>query len=133
MPSSTTLWYSTLKKPFFAPPSWLFGPVWTVLYVIIFVSYGFVLWKVLKGQWSAWVLLPFAINLLANFAFTPIQFGLRNNVLALADILVVLVSLIWMIRTAAPLSTWVMWAQVPYLLWVSFATVLQATVTWLNR
>jgi len=101
--------------------------------VIIFVSYGFVLWKVLKGQWSAWVLLPFAINLLANFAFTPIQFGLRNNVLALADILVVLVSLIWMIRTAAPLSTWVMWAQVPYLLWVSFATVLQATVTWLNR
>lgn len=132
-PTSTTLWYASQKKPFFAPPAWIFGPVWSVLYLIIIVSFGFVVWKVIKGQWSPWVLLPFGINLVANLAFSPIQFGLRNNLLAFVDILVVLGSLIWMIRTAAPLSPWVLWAQVPYFLWVSFATILQASVTWLNR
>ncbi|MDO8469021.1 MAG: TspO/MBR family protein [Candidatus Peribacter sp.] len=132
-PSDTTLWYSTLKKPFFAPPSWIFGPVWSVLYLIIIVSFSFVVWKVIKGHWSPWVLLPFGINLVANLAFSPIQFGMKNNYLASVDILVVLVSLIWMIRTVAPLSGWVAWAQVPYLLWVSFATIVQTSVTWLNR
>ncbi|MDD5751474.1 MAG: tryptophan-rich sensory protein [Candidatus Peribacteraceae bacterium] len=131
-PASTALWYASQKKPFFAPPAWIFGPVWSVLYVIIIVSFSFVVWKVIKGQWSPWVLLPFGINLVANLAFSPIQFGLRNNLLAFVDILVVLGSLIWMIRTVAPLSPWVLWAQVPYLLWVSFATILQASVTWLN-
>jgi len=132
-PSDTVSWYASQKKPFFAPPSWIFGPVWSVLYLIIIVSFSFVLWKVIKGQWSPWVLLPFGINLLANLAFSPIQFGLKNNLLAFVDILVVLGSLIWMIRTVAPLSGWVAWAQVPYLLWVSFATIVQTSVTWLNR
>ncbi len=131
--AETALWYASQKKPFFAPPAWIFGPVWTVLYLVIIISFGYVVWKVLKGQWSPWVLLPFAVNLAANLAFTPIQFGLKNNLLAFVDILVVLGSLLWMIRTITPLSPGVAWAQVPYLLWVSFATVLQASVTWLNR
>ncbi len=131
--AETALWYASQKKPFFAPPAWIFGPVWTVLYLVIIVSFGYVVLKVLKGQWSPWVLLPFAVNLAANLAFTPIQFGLKNNLLAFVDILVVLGSLIWMIRSITPLSPGVAWAQVPYLLWVSFATVLQASVTWLNR
>lgn len=132
-PQNTMQWYQLLKKPSFAPPPWIFGPVWSILYVIILVSYGYVFWKVLKGEWSAWVLLPFAINLAANIAFTPLQFGLKNNLLALLDILVVLGTIVWMMKTAFALSPWVAWAQVPYLLWVSFATVLQATITWMNR
>ncbi len=132
-PSDTTLWYSTLKKPFFAPPAWIFGPVWTVLYVLIIASFGFVFYKVLTRQWPAWVAVPFLINIIANIAFTPIQFGLKNNLLAFLDILTVLGTLIWLIIAVAPRSSWVAWLQVPYLLWVSFATVLQATVTWLNR
>ncbi|MFH1444225.1 MAG: TspO/MBR family protein [Candidatus Peregrinibacteria bacterium] len=133
VPSDTTNWYAALIKPSFAPPSWIFGPVWSVLYIIIALSFGFVIYKVINGQWSPWVLLPFAVNLIANLAFTPLQFGLKNNLFALIDILVVLGSILWMIRTVAPLAPWVGWAQVPYLLWVSFATVLQATITWLNR
>ncbi|OIO53684.1 TspO protein [Candidatus Peregrinibacteria bacterium CG1_02_54_53] len=133
VPSDTANWYAALIKPSFAPPSWIFGPVWSVLYVIIALSFGFVAYKVINGQWSPWVLLPFAVNLVANLAFTPLQFGVKSNVLALIDILVVLGSILWMIRTVAPLAPWVKWAQVPYLLWVSFATVLQATITWLNR
>lgn len=132
-PSDTALWYATQTKPFFAPPAWIFAPVWSALYVLIALSFGYVFYKVLTRRWPAWVAVPFLINIVANIAFTPIQFGLQNNLLAFVDILVVLGSLLWMIRVAWPLSRSVAWAQVPYLLWVGFATVLQASVTWLNR
>jgi len=133
VPTDTARWYATLIKPPFAPPAWIFGPVWSALYVLIVLSFGFVFYKVLMRRWPAWVAVPFLINIVANIAFTPIQFGLKNNLLAFIDILVVLGSLLWMIRVAWPLSRSVAWAQVPYLLWVGFATVLQASVTWLNR
>ena len=133
VPTDTARWYATLIKPPFAPPAWIFGPVWSALYVLIVLSFGFVFYKVLMRRWPAWVAVPFLINIVANIAFTPIQFGLKNNLLAFIDILVVLGSLLWMIRVAWPLSRSVAWAQIPYLLWVSFATVLQASVTWLNR
>jgi len=133
VPTDTASWYATLIKPLFAPPAWIFGPVWSALYVLIVLSFGFVFYKVLMRRWPARVAVPFLINIVANIAFTPIQFGLKNNLLAFVDILVVLGSLLWMIRVAWPLSRSVAWAQVPYLLWVGFATVLQASVTWLNR
>jgi tryptophan-rich sensory protein len=75
-------WYSQLIKPTWAPPSWLFGLVWTVLYAIIAVSFGTVFYKAFTKQIPWIVALPFALNLLFNFAFTPIQFGLKNNLLA---------------------------------------------------
>ncbi len=116
-----------------APPSWLFGPVWTVLYVIIALSFGKVFLMVARREIPAWVALPFVLNLFFNFAFTPIQFGLRNNLLAAIDILLVLGTLVWAIFAIWPHARIVAYAQIPYLLWVSFATVLQLTVTWLNN
>ena len=65
--------------------------------------------------------------------FTPIQFGLKNNLLATADILLLLGTLIWATVAIFPYVRWVSYIQTPYLLWVSFATVLQITVTYLNR
>lgn len=126
-------WYSTLIKPMWAPPSWLFGPVWTVLYVIIALSFGRVFLMVARREIPVWVAVPFVLNLIFNFAFTPIQFGLRNNVLAAVDILLVLGTLIWAMYAIWPHARIVTYAQIPYVLWVSFATVLQLTVTWLNR
>ncbi|HEX3095951.1 MAG TPA: TspO/MBR family protein, partial [Patescibacteria group bacterium] len=114
-------------------PSYLFGPVWTVLYVIIAVSFGTVFYKVWKGEIPKIILLPFVLNLLFNFAFTPIQFGLKSNLLAAVDILLVLVTLVWAIATIYPYIRWVAYAQAPYLIWVSFATVLQLTITYLNK
>lgn len=137
-------WYQALIKPFWAPPSWLFGPVWTVLYAIIAVTFGTVFYKVFLKQIPWLVALPFALNLVFNFLFTPIQFGLKNNLLALVDILLVLITLIWAlyslysfglknhIQTGSPSFAWIIYANIPYLLWVSFATVLQATITYLN-
>ena len=124
--------YAELKKPSWAPPPWVFGPVWTVLYVIIAVSFGSALLMASRQMLPWIVLLPFGINLLANFAYTPLQFGLRNNWLASADILVVLGSLAWAMASIFPFAPWIAYAQIPYLLWVAFATVLQLTITKLN-
>ncbi len=126
-------WYSTLIKPSFAPPSWLFGPVWTFLYVLIAISFGKVFIGVWQKQIALMVALPFILNLIFNFAFTPIQFGLKNNLLAAADILLVLGTLVWAMAAAYPHARWITYIQIPYLLWVSFATVLQLTITWLNK
>jgi len=126
-------WYSELIKPSWAPPSWLFGPVWTVLYVLIAISFGKVFVMFFQGEIPFIVLLPFILNLFFNLIFTSIQFGLRNNILAALDVLLVLSTLIWAIIAIYPNMKWVAYMQIPYLLWVSFATILQLTVTYLNR
>ncbi len=126
-------WYSKLKKPRWAPPSWIFGPAWTVLYILIAVSFGNVFILFFQGELPWQVVLPFALNLVFNFAFTPLQFSLRNNFLASIDILLVLTTLIWLIAVIFSHIPWVAYINIPYLLWVSFATVLQLTLTYLNK
>lgn len=125
-------WYQQLIKPTWSPPSWLFGPVWTVLYLIIAVSFGNVFLLAWQRKISWLIALPFVLNLIFNFAFTPIQFGLKNNILAAVDILLVLGTLIWALVAIYPQLKWVALVNIPYLLWVSFATVLQLTITYLN-
>ena len=125
-------WYQSLVKPSWAPPSWLFGPVWTGLYILIIISFGNVFLMGWKKQIAFIVVLPFVLNLIFNFAFSPLQFGLRNNFLAAVDVVLVIATLIWAIIAIWPYSPWIAYAQIPYLLWVTFATVLQLTVTYLN-
>lgn len=78
------------------------------------------------------VLLPFLLNIVFNVLFTWIQFGLKNLPLASIDILLVLITLVWAMVAIYPHAKWITWIQLPYLLWVSFATVLQLTITVLN-
>jgi translocator protein len=129
---NTYSWYQTLVKPTWAPPSAVFGPVWTVLYVIIAVTFGYAAYLFFNHKIPFIVLLPFILNLIFNFAFTPIQFGLQNNLLAAVDILLVLGTLVWALVAIYPQAAWVALANIPYLLWVMFATVLQLTITYLN-
>ncbi len=128
----TYTWYQQLIKPSWAPPSYLFGPVWSVLYVGIIISFGAVF--LMAGQKKiAWMIaVPFALNLLFNFAFTPLQFGLKSNVLASIDIILVLATLLWAMRSIYPYAPVIAYAQIPYLLWVAFATCLQLSITYLN-
>lgn len=130
--NNTYAWYSTLVKPSWAPPSWIFGPVWTFLYAIIAVTFGTVFYKTFTGKLPWIVALPFILNLIFNFAFTPLQFGLENNLLAAGDILLVLGTLIWAMIIIWPHARWIAYANLPYLLWVVFATILQLTITYLN-
>ena len=122
-------WYQTLIKPTWAPPSWLFGPVWTALYILIAISFGYVFYMLYKGSIPFIIALPFILNLVFNFAFTPLQFGLKNNVLASVDIILVLVTLLWAMYAIFQYHLWVAYMNIPYALWVSFATLLQLTIT----
>ncbi len=125
-------WYATLIKPTWAPPSWVFGPVWSVLYILIAVSFWYVFYKVYSGEIPWMVALPFVLNLICNALFTPLQFGLKSNLLASIDILLVLATLAWALYAIYPYAKWVTYINIPYFLWVLFATVLQLTITYLN-
>jgi len=124
--------YTTLIRPIWAPPSWIFGPVWSVLYLLIAISFGKVFLMFFKKEIPFRIALPFLLNIIFNLLFTPIQFGLQNNVLAAIDILLVLTTLVWAMHAIYPIKKWISYIQIPYLLWVSFATILQLTITYLN-
>jgi tryptophan-rich sensory protein len=125
--------YQKLKKPSWAPPTWLFGPVWTVLYILIAIAFGHILLMVLSKSTSAIILVPIVLNLIFNFSFTPLQFGLKNNFLALIDVFLILATLIWAIVWIEPVSHLAFYLLLPYLIWVLIATSLQISVTYLNR
>ncbi|MEI6144385.1 MAG: TspO/MBR family protein [Candidatus Berkelbacteria bacterium] len=125
--------YKSYKRPPLSPPPYLFGVVWPFLYLLIFISFGFVFWQSAVGNIAAWVAIPFIINLIANGLFTYFQFQLDNNFLAMLDIVVVLATIIISMIVIWPSYHWVAYVQIPYLLWVIFATYLQIGVTVLNR
>ena len=131
--NNSSFWYSKLLKPTWAPPSWLFGPVWSVLYVIILISFGAIFYKVFNRQLPLIVALPFILNLIFNLSFTYFQFGLKSNTLAAIDIILVLSTLVWALKIIYPQIRWIAIVNIPYLLWVIFATVLQFTITFINR
>ena len=126
------LWYASLAKPSWAPPSSLFGPVWTVLYILIALSFGAVFIKYFRKELPGRVALPFLLNLIFNLLYSPIQFGLHNNLLASLDILLILGTLAWALVATRRRTPWIAYANIPYLLWVSFATILQLTITGMN-
>ncbi|MEI6627602.1 MAG: TspO/MBR family protein [bacterium] len=131
--NNTATWYQSLIKPTWSPPSWVFGPIWTFLYIIIAITYGTVFYKAFTGKMSWLIALPFALNLIFNLIFAPIQFGLKNNWLASLDIILILGTLIWALIVIWPHMKWVTYANLPYLIWVCIATVLQISITILNK
>ncbi|MFC1622119.1 TspO/MBR family protein [Patescibacteria group bacterium] len=126
-------WYQNIIKPTFAPPAYVFGIAWSILYPIIFISFGYTGYLVISKKISKHILVPLIINLISNLLFSPIQFGLKSNLLAAIDITIVLGSLIWFIAKIYPHSKVVAFVQAPYLLWVFFATVLQYSIAFLNK
>jgi tryptophan-rich sensory protein len=126
-------WYDSLAKPSWTPPGSVIGTIWTVIYPLIFATYGWVLYKVFRGEIPWAVAVPVLVNLAANFAFTPIQFGLQNLPLATVDILLVLVTIVWSMIAIWPYSRVAVLALTPYLLWVAIASTLQVSITWMNR
>lgn len=125
-------WYQELLRPEWAPPAWVFGPVWSVLYILIAVSFGYVFLQIARGRIPRVVAIPFALNLVFNAAFTPLQFGLQNNLLALIDVVLIVATLVWACYAVWPYARWVVYANLPYLAWGTFAMILQATITVLN-
>lgn len=125
-------WYNALEKPGWTPAPSTIGLIWTILYPIIAVSFGFVVVQAIRRKVPWRVLIPVAVNVVSNVLFTPIQFGLRNLVLASVDIVIVWGSIVWVCVWIWPHYRWVAAAQVPYFVWVTIATVLQFSIMVMN-
>ena len=121
-------WYASLTKPSFNPPAWLFGPVWTVLYVLIAVA-G---WRVWQRDRTGWPMRLWWAQLALNFLWTPVFFGAHQIGLALVIILLLLAAIVGFIATAWRLDHVVVWLLVPYAAWVAFASVLNGAIWLLN-
>jgi benzodiazapine receptor len=127
--AGTAAEYNSLKQPAWAPPSWIFGPVWTVLYVMIAVA-GWLVWQRVGFSAPVWV---YAAQLVLNAVWTPLFFGAGRYGLAFAEIVVLWVLIgvttvwFWRIRRVAA------WLMVPYWAWVTFASALNLSVWLLNR
>lgn len=130
---NTVTQYAGYIKPDWAPPAEIFGPVWAILYGIIIITYGFIAYKFWKGEVTRREALPFILNLGFNIIYTYIQFELQSFFWASVDIVLVLGTLLWALFVIEKKYKWVMIANLPYLGWVSYATVLQLTITYLNR
>jgi benzodiazapine receptor len=132
--SDFSTWYDALSKPKWTPEPSVIGTIWSIVYPLIAVAAVATVVKVVRGDLPRIILVPLAVNLVSNVVFTPIQFGLRNLPLAAADIVVVLVTIVWWIALAwRPGSEWIALVLSPYLVWVSIATVLQISITLMNR
>ncbi len=125
-------WYNSLEKPAWTPAPATIGTVWQIIYPIILVTFGFVFVQAMRKKLPWIVVLPFAVNLIANLVFTPIQFGLRSLWLAAFDIVLVWATIVWLSIAIWKHHRWVAAAQLPYFVWVSIATVLQLSITWNN-
>lgn len=131
--SGNSPWYQSLEQPAFAPPSWVFGPVWTALYLMMGIA-AFLVWRQgLERGAVRRALGLFVAQLLLNAAWTPVFFGAHRLGLALGVLLALWVLIVLTLRSFAPLSRVAAWLLTPYLSWVSFAGVLNAAYWWLNR
>lgn len=126
-----TGWYATLRKPAWNPPNWLFGPVWTLLYVLM----GIALWRILlhRDEGIRTLLLLFALQLVLNMGWSIIFFRWHRIGFALAEIVLLLAVIALLVVLAWPVDRWAAILLLPYVLWVSFATVLNASIWSLNR
>jgi tryptophan-rich sensory protein len=125
-------WYATLSKPFFSPPNWVFGPVWTMLYILMGIS-AYLIWQHgWKKKQVRFALFLFGMQLFLNALWSILFFGLRSPFYGLLCIIPLWICIALCIRAFYPIERWAAYLLVPYLLWVSFATILNAAIWMLN-
>jgi len=124
-------WYATLSKPTFNPPNWIFGPVWTALYVLLGISL-FIIWKLDVSRERNKAIVFFGIQLLLNFGWSFIFFYFQMIGLALIEIIVLWISILIMLIQFHKVKPLAAYLNIAYLLWVTFATILNAYYFFLN-
>ena len=132
--TSITTWYPTLVKPSFNPPNWIFAPVWTSLYVMMGVAAGFI-WNQITTQKAAVTkaLQFFTIQLVLNALWSYLFFGLHNLMLATIEVVLLWLMIFETYSQFAKINKTASYLMLPYLAWVSFASVLTACIWWLNK
>jgi tryptophan-rich sensory protein len=130
--ASIPTWYSTLNKPFFSPPNWIFAPVWTILYILMAIA-AFRVWERRKKKEAKLALRLFGIQLFLNAIWSPVFFGARNLGLAFVIIIAMAYSIFLTIKAFAKVDKVSSYLLYPYIAWVSFASILNFSVWFLNR
>ncbi len=126
-------WYELLEKPPGTPPNWVFGPVWTLLYVLIGISLALVWDRAPSGTAKNRALVIFAVQMVLNLVWTPVFFGAYLVLAALVIIALLWIAILMTILAFLKLNRTAAWLLVPYLIWVSYASYLNAGIFWLNR
>ena len=139
--SAIPTWYQSLNKPFFSPPNWVFGPVWTILYILMGISL-YLVWQkknpstgstsFTTGPLRIKVPSIFWIQLFLNAVWSIFFFGLKNPQLALVDILILWITIFLTIKSFYKISKSAAYLLLPYLLWVTFASYLNLSIVFLN-
>lgn len=131
--SSIPSWYATLEKPFYTPPNWIFGPAWTTLYILMGIA-AFLIWKKgLQKKAVKYALQLFLVQLVLNFLWSIIFFGFHLPMIALGEIILLWIGIFITIRAFFPINKYAAYLLIPYLLWVSFATILNLGIVLLNK
>jgi len=129
---SLDTWYVHINKPSFTPPSWVFAPVWTALYILMGIA-AFLVWrKGLDNKNVQLALLAFLIQLVLNALWTPLFFGMRSPLYGLIEIILLWLAILVTTTLFFGISRLSAFLLLPYILWVSFAVVLNATIVYLN-
>ena len=124
-------WYTFLNKPSFNPPNWLFAPVWTTLYIIMGISF-FMVWKQAPGRVRNIAMISFALQLFLNFGWSFFFFYFKTIGFALVEIILLWGSILFMLLRFYRINPLTAYLNIPYILWVSFATLLNAAYYFLN-
>ena len=127
--SSVSTWYVTLHKPFFNPPAWVFGPVWITLYLLMGISL-YLIWNSKKKSKPAMVF--FSVQLVLNSLWSILFFGLQNPLFAGIEIIILWIAILLTIVSFYKISRTAAYLLIPYILWVSFAAVLNFSIIYLN-
>ncbi|MBN2620612.1 tryptophan-rich sensory protein [candidate division WOR-3 bacterium] len=126
-------WYAQIQKPAIAPPNWLFGPVWTFLFLLMGIAFALIWHKYGTIQGAGVALIIFLVQLLFNILWSAAFFGLRSPLLGLIDIIILLVLIFITINYFHRVSFLGAYLLIPYAIWVSFATILNISILILNR
>lgn len=129
--SGINIWYMGLNKPFFNPPNYLFGPVWSMLYILMGISF----YRILQSQDSELkrkAILIFCIQLVLNFCWSFLFFRFQMLAISFIEIIIMWISIATMIYTFTKIDKTAAYLQIPYLLWVSFASILNGAIWFLN-
>jgi tryptophan-rich sensory protein len=126
-------WYEALNKPVFTPPAWIFGPVWTILYILMGVA-AFCIWrKGIENRQVKWALMWFIFQLLLNLAWSPLFFGLHWIGIAFLEIVVLWAAVVLTALSFHRVSKFAALLFYPYVIWLTFAVLLNVSIWWMNR
>ena len=129
--ASIPTWYASLNKPFFAPPNYVFGPVWTTLYILMGIAFYLIL-TAKKSKNRQQAINIFIMQLILNFCWSIIFFGMRNPLLAFIEIILLWILIFLTIKLFATVNKTASYLLYPYIAWVSFASILNLAIVLLN-